>query len=71
MKFYEEWLPVGFPNRPSKFQMSGNPSPTAGVKVRKIAILGSRAVGKSSLTLQFVESHFAGTLVCIVCVIAY
>ncbi|KAJ3039770.1 GTP-binding protein [Rhizophlyctis rosea] len=30
-------------------------------KVRKIAILGSRAVGKSSLTVQFVENHFAET----------
>ncbi|KAJ3380765.1 GTP-binding protein [Lobulomyces angularis] len=28
-------------------------------KVRKICILGSRAVGKSSLTVQFVESTFA------------
>ncbi|KAJ3306616.1 GTP-binding protein [Kappamyces sp. JEL0829] len=32
---------------------------TAHSKVRKIAILGSRAVGKSSVTLQFVENHFA------------
>lgn len=31
------------------------------VKTRKIAILGSRAVGKSSLTVQFVENHFAET----------
>ncbi|KAI8896606.1 small GTPase superfamily [Globomyces pollinis-pini] len=30
-------------------------------KVRKIAILGSRAVGKSSVTVQFVENHFAET----------
>ncbi|RKO83524.1 small GTPase superfamily [Blyttiomyces helicus] len=30
-------------------------------KVRKIAVLGSRAVGKSSLTVQFVENHFAET----------
>ncbi|RMD43124.1 hypothetical protein DV735_g2051, partial [Chaetothyriales sp. CBS 134920] len=28
------------------------------VKQRKIAILGSRSVGKSSLTVQFVEGHF-------------
>ena len=27
-------------------------------KVRKIAVLGFRAVGKSSLTIQFVENHF-------------
>ncbi|KAI9295790.1 ras-2 [Neoconidiobolus thromboides FSU 785] len=27
-------------------------------KVRRIAVLGSRAVGKSSLTIQFVENHF-------------
>lgn len=31
------------------------------LKVRKIAILGSRAVGKSSVTVQFVENHFAET----------
>ncbi|KAI8813050.1 P-loop containing nucleoside triphosphate hydrolase protein [Cladochytrium replicatum] len=30
-------------------------------KVRRIAVLGSRAVGKSSLTVQFVENHFAET----------
>ncbi|KAJ1528213.1 GTP-binding protein [Nowakowskiella sp. JEL0078] len=30
-------------------------------KVRKIAVLGSRAVGKSSLTIQFVENHFSDT----------
>jgi Ras family protein len=30
-------------------------------KVRRIAILGSRSVGKSSLTLQFIEGHFAET----------
>jgi small GTP-binding protein len=30
-------------------------------KVRKIAILGSRSVGKSSVTMQFVEAHFAET----------
>ncbi|KAL2918254.1 GTP-binding protein [Polyrhizophydium stewartii] len=30
-------------------------------KVRKVAVLGSRAVGKSSLTVQFVENHFAET----------
>ncbi|KAJ3196265.1 GTP-binding protein [Irineochytrium annulatum] len=30
-------------------------------KVRKIAVLGSRAVGKSSLVIQFVESHFSET----------
>ncbi|KAI5803227.1 small GTPase superfamily [Geopyxis carbonaria] len=30
----------------------------AQVKQRKIAIVGSRAVGKSSLTVQFVENHF-------------
>ncbi|KAI8903102.1 P-loop containing nucleoside triphosphate hydrolase protein [Gorgonomyces haynaldii] len=30
-------------------------------KLRKIAILGSRSVGKSSLTVQFVENHFAET----------
>eukprot|EP00842_Homolaphlyctis_polyrhiza_P006309 jgi/Hompol1/667/HPOL_000878-RA len=29
--------------------------------VRKVAVLGSRAVGKSSLTVQFVENHFAET----------
>ncbi|RKO97677.1 hypothetical protein CAUPRSCDRAFT_2064, partial [Caulochytrium protostelioides] len=28
-------------------------------RVRKIALLGSRAVGKSSLTVQYVENHFA------------
>ncbi|RVD88183.1 uncharacterized protein DFL_002378 [Arthrobotrys flagrans] len=28
------------------------------VKQRKVAIVGSRAVGKSSLTVQFVENHF-------------
>ncbi|ORY02325.1 ras-2 [Basidiobolus meristosporus CBS 931.73] len=27
-------------------------------KVRRIAVLGFRAVGKSSLTIQFVENHF-------------
>lgn len=27
-------------------------------KLRRIAVLGSRAVGKSSLTIQFVENHF-------------
>jgi len=27
-------------------------------KSRKVAVVGSRAVGKSSLTVQFVESHF-------------
>ncbi|KAF0427354.1 ras-2 [Gigaspora rosea] len=32
--------------------MSGNP------KARTIAVLGSRAVGKSSLTIQFVENYF-------------
>jgi Ras homolog enriched in brain len=31
------------------------------LKVRKVAILGSRAVGKSSVTVQFVENHFAET----------
>ncbi|KAL5382729.1 GTP-binding protein [Paraphaeosphaeria sporulosa] len=30
----------------------------AGPKQRKIAIVGSRAVGKSSLTVQFVDGHF-------------
>ncbi|KAJ3417083.1 GTP-binding protein [Chytridiales sp. JEL 0842] len=30
-------------------------------KVRKIAVLGARAVGKSSLVVQFVESHFSET----------
>ncbi|KAJ3100941.1 GTP-binding protein [Phlyctochytrium planicorne] len=30
-------------------------------KVRKIAVLGSRAVGKSSLVIKFVEDHFAET----------
>ncbi|KAJ3114191.1 GTP-binding protein [Nowakowskiella sp. JEL0407] len=30
-------------------------------KVRKVAVLGSRAVGKSSLSLQFVENHFVDT----------
>jgi len=30
----------------------------APAKQRKIAIVGSRAVGKSSLTVQFVENHF-------------
>ncbi|GAA6034015.1 hypothetical protein JCM8097_000650 [Rhodosporidiobolus ruineniae] len=29
-----------------------------GPKQRKIALLGSRSVGKSSLTVQFVDSHF-------------
>ncbi|KAK5954558.1 GTP-binding protein [Knufia fluminis] len=28
------------------------------VKQRKIAILGSRSVGKSSLTVRYVEGHF-------------
>jgi small GTP-binding protein len=28
------------------------------MKTRKIAIVGSRAVGKSSLAIQFVEGHF-------------
>src|SRR5947199_10823597 len=28
------------------------------VKQRKVAIVGSRAVGKSTLTVQFVENHF-------------
>ncbi|KAL9108943.1 MAG: hypothetical protein Q9227_006339 [Pyrenula ochraceoflavens] len=28
------------------------------VKQRKIAIVGSRSVGKSSLTVQYVEGHF-------------
>ena len=31
------------------------------MKVRKVAILGSRAVGKSSVTVQYVENHFAET----------
>ena len=31
------------------------------MKTRKIAILGGRSVGKSSLTVQFVENHFAET----------
>lgn len=31
------------------------PSPP---KQRKIAIVGSRSVGKSSLTVQFVDGHF-------------
>jgi len=30
----------------------------ANIKSRKIAVLGSRSVGKSSLTVQFVENHF-------------
>jgi Ras family protein len=30
-----------------------------GNKIRKIALLGSRSVGKSSLAVQFVENHFA------------
>ncbi|KAL8952627.1 MAG: hypothetical protein Q9222_001466 [Ikaeria aurantiellina] len=30
----------------------------ASPKQRKIAIVGSRSVGKSSLTVQFVEKHF-------------
>ncbi|KAJ3315765.1 GTP-binding protein [Blyttiomyces sp. JEL0837] len=30
-------------------------------KVRKIAVLGARAVGKSSLIIQYVESHYAET----------
>ena len=30
----------------------------AGPKQRKIAIVGSRAVGKSSMTVQFVDGHF-------------
>ncbi|KAF8165385.1 rheb small monomeric GTPase RhbA [Crassisporium funariophilum] len=29
-----------------------------GMKRRKIAVLGSRSVGKSSLILQFIENHF-------------
>ncbi|GAA5864499.1 hypothetical protein JCM8547_005562 [Rhodosporidiobolus lusitaniae] len=29
-----------------------------GPKQRKVALLGSRSVGKSSLTVQFVDSHF-------------
>ncbi|KAI9205829.1 small GTPase superfamily [Polychytrium aggregatum] len=31
------------------------------MRARKIAVLGSRAVGKSSMTIQFVENHFADT----------
>lgn len=34
---------------------SGKPVPP---RQRKIAILGSRSVGKSSLTLQFCDNHF-------------
>lgn len=30
-------------------------------KVRKVAILGSRSVGKSSLAIQFVDQHFTET----------
>ncbi|OLL22319.1 GTP-binding protein rhb1 [Neolecta irregularis DAH-3] len=33
-------------------------SPKNPPKQRKIAVLGSRSVGKSSLTVQFVENHF-------------
>lgn len=29
-------------------------------KKRKIAVLGSRSVGKSSLVIQFIENHFVG-----------
>ena len=29
-----------------------------GPKQRKIAVVGSRSVGKSSLTVRFVEEHF-------------
>ncbi|KAM9890522.1 hypothetical protein OXX79_011368, partial [Metschnikowia pulcherrima] len=28
------------------------------VKARKIAMVGSRSVGKSSMTVRFVEDHF-------------
>ena len=28
------------------------------VKARKIAVVGSRSVGKSSITVRFVEDHF-------------
>ena len=31
------------------------------MKVRKIVVMGGRAVGKSSLIVQFVENHFAET----------
>ncbi|KAL5032765.1 GTP-binding protein [Batrachochytrium dendrobatidis] len=37
------------------------PSMPSPPKVRRVAVLGSRAVGKSSLTVQFVENHFAET----------
>lgn len=42
-------------------QMPDPPKTTKVPKVRKIAILGSRSVGKSSVTVQFVENHFAET----------
>ncbi|KXN90419.1 GTP-binding protein rhb1 [Leucoagaricus sp. SymC.cos] len=37
---------------------SATNSATATVKRRKIAVLGSRSVGKSSLVKQFIENHF-------------
>jgi small GTP-binding protein len=33
----------------------------AAPKQRKVALVGSRSVGKSSLTVQFVEGHFVET----------
>ncbi|KAJ3574021.1 hypothetical protein NP233_g2041 [Leucocoprinus birnbaumii] len=38
--------------------MSAAASTSAAVKRRKIAVLGSRSVGKSSLVKQFIENHF-------------
>ncbi|KAJ9084326.1 GTP-binding protein [Entomophthora muscae] len=35
---------------------------TSNSLLRRIAVLGSRAVGKSSLTIQFVEKSFRGSL---------
>ncbi|EKM76578.1 hypothetical protein AGABI1DRAFT_115686 [Agaricus bisporus var. burnettii JB137-S8] len=38
--------------------MSATNAAAASVKRRKIAVLGSRSVGKSSLVKQFIENHF-------------
>ncbi|KAL1920020.1 uncharacterized protein VTP21DRAFT_1166 [Calcarisporiella thermophila] len=35
-----------------------NTNPQQPPKIRRIAVLGQRAVGKSTLTVQFVENHF-------------
>ncbi|KAG0372180.1 GTP-binding protein [Mortierella sp. AD032] len=37
---------------------SASQTPTKSPKLRRIALLGSRAVGKSSMTIQFVENVF-------------